>query len=531
MTETTQEKLRRNTRVMMATWAWGQGMNFVRMMVLIDFLSREAYGLWLFSFAILSYFAMYNFGLANAFVKYAAQYTARNEITALSRLLSTGMAIGWGIALAILAVLFFATDWMVRFFGVADISADAHFVLYGVGIATAFTMAFSVYGAVLTGIHRLDLKNYAHVSVQTIEFTTMVILLNLGFGIRSVTVLYAASLVAITLVSALLVYRQVPGLRLNPLLARRACLREIFSQGGRMQLLGIVAMMVSTLDVVLYTKFGGAAFTGVYGAAQRVAQRAQEAAQQGFGALAPVSAELIATRRYEDLAGVYQASLRITAIGCAWMFAYLAVHSEAVMRFVMDEEYEPLAAFALTVVSTGALLHTLTGPGSSMLRGGGFVLIEIVYLVIAIGTFVGLMYLGGPVDWASGIPGNYPIDPAMAAAWPLSLGGASLVFLLLANRFFRAPLLAPFEACWPTLVAAPLLAWCVSWVWRAAALPLPTGRWEALGYVIPTLGAYTAMFVLAAAFLPGLSRSDKEQIVRFVPGGWRLWRHLERFAG
>jgi hypothetical protein len=228
---------------------------------------------------------------------------------------------------------------------------------------------------------------------------------------------------------------------------------------------------------------------------------------------------------------VYQASLRITAIGCAWMFAYLAVHSEAVMRFVMDEEYEPLAAFALTVVASGALVHTLTGPGSSMLRGGGFVLIEIAYLVIAIGSFVAMMYFGSAVAWASGIPGNYPIDPVLAAAWPLSLGGASLVFLLLANRFFRAPVLAPFEACWPTLAAAPLLAWIVSWAWRALALPLPSARWEALAYVIPTLGIYTILFALAAALLPGLSRADKEQIVRFVPGGWRLWRRLERFAG
>ena len=77
MAETTGEKIRRNTRANMIAWFWGQAINLIRMMVLFHFLTKEGYGLWIFAFAIMSYFSIYNFGIGNAFVKFTAEYHAK----------------------------------------------------------------------------------------------------------------------------------------------------------------------------------------------------------------------------------------------------------------------------------------------------------------------------------------------------------------------------------------------------------------------------------------------------------------------
>ncbi len=531
MSESVGEKLRRNTRAMLLTWAWGQGLNFIRMMVLIEFLSTEGYGLWLFAFAIMSYFSIYNFGIANAFVKYAAEYFATNRIDRMSQTLSTGMALGVLLAAGVVAVLLLFTDSMIAFFDVeADNTADLRYVLIGVGLTTAFTLATSVYQAVLTGIQRLDLRNYCYVAVQSVEFTAMVILLNMGYGLRMVVGLYAAGLVANTLLAAMLTYRLVPGIRLNPLRASRTGLRDMLSLGGRMHLLVIVAMLVSTLDIVVFMKFGGAAFVGVYGAAQRVAHRAQGAAQQGFGALAPASADLIARKQYDELAEVYGAAQRFTAVGCAWLFAYSAIFAEPIMRFVMDEEYEAFAAYALTVVSIGVFFHSMTGPGSSMLRGAGRTAREIAYQLLTVVLFAALFFGWKTQGRWSSIPGDFPIDPALVAAWPIALGTASLGFVLVANRFFRAPGFAPFSQSGLLLLVAPTLAYLVRAGWYALEPIEATSRWPAFAVVLPTGALYTLLFFGALWCLPGLTREDRERLIRFVPGGHRFLKQTASAA-
>ena len=166
----------------------------------------------------MSYFSIYNFGIGNAFVKFTAEYHAKKDYKHLSHLLSTGMTIGAMIAVIILCILFLWTEEMLMFFDVnPDNLADATFVLLGVGITTAFMMTFNVYGAVLTGIQRLDIKNYTHVLILTFEFFGTVILLNMGHGIRAVTLTYATGLLITTLIYFFIVKKLRPELSIHPL--------------------------------------------------------------------------------------------------------------------------------------------------------------------------------------------------------------------------------------------------------------------------------------------------------------------------
>jgi hypothetical protein len=61
--------------------------------------------------------------------------------------------------------------------------------------------------------------------------------------------------------------------------------------------------------------------------------------------------------------------------------------------------------------------------------------------------------------------------------------------------------------------------------WVALGFPAPTGRWDAFMTCILTGGVYTVGFAAAMWFLPGLTPSDREQLIRFIPGGHRFIRY------
>ena len=159
MSDTLGEKLLRNTQVSMLAWVWGTVMNFVRMMVLIKFLERAEYGLWIIAFVFMSYFVVYNFGMANTFIKYTAECNSTKDYKRLSHLLSTGMSISLLLAGAIMVVLLFFTDAAISFFNInMENSEDSRLIILGVGLTTALNIGFSVYNGALIGIHRMDIK-------------------------------------------------------------------------------------------------------------------------------------------------------------------------------------------------------------------------------------------------------------------------------------------------------------------------------------------------------------------------------------
>ncbi len=517
MSESVGDKLRRNTRATLLAWVWGQGLNFVRMMVLIYFLDTEGYGLWVFAFSIITYFFFYNVGLNDALVKYTAECTALRDYERLSGLLSTGMAVGLLMGGGVLAFLAGFTDEAIAFFNVSSDNEDAaRFVVLGVGVASALTLAFGVYSAALIGLQRLDINNACRVGTMTLDFMLTVGALSLGYGIRALVTVYTLGIVVYLVVIAIIVARLLPEVRIRPWLARWRYLRAIAALGGKMQALGTVALLVSQLDILLFMRYGGPAFVGAYGAAQKFAQRAQGAALQGFGALAPASADMMARQDHDTLGRVYTGALRLVAVGCAYLFAFTAINSDAVMHFVMGDKFEPIAAYTLVVLSIGYFVHTLTGPGSSMLRGAGMPLREMAYQSLVAVCFVALyLFLRESGDGRT-----------IITLWPVSLIAGSLVFMVLANRFFGVGLASPFFNMLLPLVAAPLLAAAVRLLWEVAPLPAPDDRWTALAAILALGAVYTPLYLAAAWCLPGLTVDDKSAMVRFIPRGERLLGRL-----
>jgi O-antigen/teichoic acid export membrane protein len=505
----------------MITWGFGQVVMVVRMAVYYQYLGEAGYGLWFLAFAIMSYFVFYNFGINNAFIKYTAEFYAKNDFTRLNHILGTGYAAALAIGAAIALVFLLFTDQVIAFFSFEpENAADAYFVVRGIGLATACSIGLGVYNAVLTGLQRLVVLNTCRVTFLTLETGLAFLLLWQGMGIRMLVVLYTVSLILSYIVMAIAIRRYAPDIRINPFLARVPYLKDMVSLGGRMQLLGAVSLVVSTIDGLLFAKMQGLAFVGMYAIARRVSSRAQGAALQAFGALTPASADLHARGDREKLTAVYDMALRITTLGASYLFGFLAINSDYTMLlFQGGDKYSDLSAWALTVLSGALAIHTLTGPGSSMLRGAGVTAREISYHVITLVLFLGFYFGAEALGYSS---------RTLVMTYPAALAVGSLFFIVIANHYYGSRLLAPFDRMILLIPAGPLLAWVVRLGYDALQLDLPWTRWYAIPALFMLGVPFTGLFALAALFVPGLPAADKQQLIRFVPGGRKFARRFLR---
>ncbi|MBI4556962.1 MAG: hypothetical protein HY706_05205, partial [Candidatus Hydrogenedentes bacterium] len=422
--------------------------------------------------------------------------------------------------LGLLAVLFLFTDAVVDFFNIqAANQEDARFVVISIGFVSAFTMIFGVYKATLTGLQRIDITNFCRVSFTTVEFFVGWLLLHFGFGIRGLVFAYCTNVLANTGLMWWFLQRMLPDVRVRAWHARRDCLGPIFSLGGRMQLLGIVAVVVTTVDKLALTIGQGLAFLGAYVIAKGIVEKTQSVPHQAFGALQPASAHLHGVGDYDKLQQVYGAAMRLCGLVAVYIFAFLAFNSDlVVLGYVGLRDSNALSAMALQFLCVSTVIHTLTGPGTSMLRGAGKPLLEMVYQGLMVVMFLIFVNLAT----------RYGDERSIVLSFPVALSIASVVFIALANRYFHAPQLCPLNAMFLPFLAAPFAAFWVRFGWNLLPLAGEMTRWSAAGAVVALGAAYTAVFAALAWFLPGLTPKDKEQLVKFVPFGSHLLQRFKR---
>jgi len=150
-------------------------------------LGDEAFSLWVLIFAVTGYFGLLDLGIRSSIVKYTAEFTAINNMEALSRCLSTSVgfytlmgalaAIGTAIAYFSLPVLFRIPVAFVR-------EARLLLLMSGTGIAVTFPLA--VFAGALEGLQKFSWLQLSQVAIAIVRTVLIVLALQSGEGLLAV---------------------------------------------------------------------------------------------------------------------------------------------------------------------------------------------------------------------------------------------------------------------------------------------------------------------------------------------------------
>ena len=526
--ESVSGKVRRNTRWQILAYAVSEGTRFLLVPVVIEFIALEGYSLVRIAYTFYGFFAVYSFGIHGAYVKYTADYYRRGEYAQLNGLLSVGVLLCVVFGAITVSLVAWQREWIAHVMKPdAQDPETVEFMIVYVAALAAICVVFGVYRAVLTGLQRMDATNLCVIVFNFVQVFVVLGLLFAGYGVRMVITVYGVALAGPLVLMMVVVWRVAPEIRLRPWAIRRDSWAPMLSLGGRMQVLGMVALAAVSIDAVVLFRYLPEAFVGAYLVARQFASRIQTIPMLGFGALVPAGADLLARNAHDTVNAVYRTTQRITLVITAYLFIFLIVNGDLLLvAYLGPAQYSDIAWRTLLALCLASTIHTVTGPGSSLLRGAGKPELEIVYQTLTVVLFSGFIYVA--LHYQATIPAadDQRAEWGLLLSMPVALAIASAVFLVLSNRRFGSPWWFPFNTTLLPIIGGLAVAGILRAVVEFAPISPAENRWVALP-VVGVLGVlYSVAFAALAWYLPGLTSEDKNQVVRLVPIGASLRTRL-----
>lgn len=466
-------------------------------------LSLAEYGLWSIAFVLVAYLATSTVGLSSAYVRYVAHHAARAEFDRVNALLSTGCALTSALALAVLTGAWAGWPVLADWLRIpAALEPAARPVVLAVVTVFLLDVTVSIFRDAMTGAQRHAVVQALWAVSTTVEFLLILILVGAGRGLRGLAEAFIVRTVLHGALSLFAAYRALPWLRLSPRLLSREALGSILRFGGAMQALGLVTMMLWSLERTLAAVLIGLDAAGVMEIAKKLPSTVVSLPGAINAAVQPAASYLRGglerdARAQAAVASLYLRSARYLSASAGLALAFLAVASLPILDVWLGRRY-PGAALLMSAFGVAMHLHMLTGPGTSILAGIGRPAHQLAYIgpnVAALALTVPLAHLicGG---WTA-------VGLGLATAVGTCLGAA--VFLPRACALLHAP--------WPVFAREVLLPGALPWlVAGLATLPAWTlAPTESRLWGLAVLSGCAALYAIGSAGALSLVATAEER--------------------
>jgi len=481
-------KVTRNTFSNVLGYVWATGVALLLVPYTVTRLGVEGFGIWSLIFIVTTYLGLLDFGLKAAIIKYVAEHHTRENQVALNGVVTAGVVLFVGLGAGLTGLALITARPMLDLFRIPPESyGDAMVVLLGAVVYLALTNLSNVFQSVLTGLQRLDWVNLISIGASTLNVVTTVGALELGYGLRGLTVgrliVAGFGLVALAVVSR----RLLPTLRLVPV--PRSLLRQLFGYGARVQVTNLASVVHLQSGKLMLGYFVGVAAVTFYELGFRIAYIANSLPLLLLSALTPAAAELEArARTHERVVQFYVRAARYLTLIVLPIELLPFVGASLLMRGWMGSGYRA-AVPALRALALVFLINlVLTGAGTTVARGVGRPGYEMRYALLVIGINISL---GPPLTAWLGLNG------ALATAVLASVVGSAYFLVLFHREYLCRPVTTFVRDVYVRPVAAVLVAAIVAMV-----VPAAFRSAVASGWILETrLTAWIALMFQTGLFL------------------------------
>jgi O-antigen/teichoic acid export membrane protein len=280
--------------------------NIITGMLLLPFnvahLGKSAYGLWILTASITTYFSMLELGYASAQVKFAAQYRARRDSQALNEIASTMFMLFVGLGIVAYAVVIALALNFERLFNVTPEQASTgRTILLILGVYVALGFPFSVFGGIVNGFQKYYMNGVVSIINVGVQAIVNVIVLLAGYGIIELVATTTAVHILCYVAYRQNAYRVFPGLSIRLKHVKTARLREVTAFSSFLLLIDIAAKVNFATDTMVIGVFMSTAAVAVWTVAQRLIGATRMLTNQLNGALFPVVVDSAAKDRPDRL--------------------------------------------------------------------------------------------------------------------------------------------------------------------------------------------------------------------------------------
>ena len=454
----------------------------------------EAYGIWTTVFILVTYLGLTTLGISNVYIKYVAEFHARKEYDKANSLLSTGLAVTVPACTAVFLAIWLGWNWFSPILHLPPSHAgdgkEAVLIVVGVFLSS---IAFNVFGDVLTGMQQIAATQYFWTASFLVEFVLIFVLVGAGRGIRGLAEAYLIRTVINDGLTLWWAYRKLPWLRLSWRLTRRESIKHVVHFGGLVQFQSLLSTFLNSIERVAALMLVNVSAAGLLDLAKKWPLSLSSVPTAFFAAFLPAASHLDASSdeesRLKNLGDFYLQGARYSNLSTSFFCAVMAFWSAPILHIWLGKQM-PTEGGILTlfvVFSISMQFHMLTGPGTSIMRGMGRVWEEFSYSVPNL-IFLAITL---PASWViahgwTALSIGISVATATVFSSCVLMGRVMRVLHVPLGGFLKrviAPGLLPY-------VAAVLLAWPVD------HLADRLGRWPGAGMLVVAGLLYTALTVV-----------------------------------
>lgn len=455
-------------------------------------LGQEMLGIWDFSWSMVAYFGLIQVGIGSSVNRYVAKYRARGEMERVSEVVSSVAFVQVLMGMVILGLAGLVTCLLPSFWGdrLGRGLGDAQVVLFTLGVSLALQVALAAFTGVITGCHRWDIHNYIKAGWYAATVAAMIVLLQLGLGIRSLAVASLVGLALADLNRVLCAFLLCPEMRIAPHLIRVAMARDAFRFGVKTLTPRIGDLLLNQTSSILIAAFLGPAALALYSRPRSLVQQTEMLVSKLAFVLTPTASALHSTNRREELGELLITATKYAAFISLPITIGLSIMGGPLLLLWMGEDYVNGALVAIIAMGSFSMFTLM--PAMSILTGlNAHGRPGVVHLLTAIcSTGFVLLFLGPFQMGLCGVALAVGVPLTIAYGGYVSVYACGLVGLSWRRFFvqaFRIPLLAvtPMALCLVLFRSLlPTRPLCALWMGSAVGgLLLGATYWR---YVLPS---------------------------------------------
>ena len=476
----------------------------------VHHLGQAAWGLWLLTASLNTYFTVIDLGYGGSITRFVARYRAKEDARAINEITSTLFVLFLGIGALIYGayvLVAFHVDWVFTL--TPEQVALSRTLLLINGLQVAMGVPFGVFGGVMNGFQRYDINNIVSVGTLLLVALANVIVLSSGFGLIEVVAVTTGIRLASKLVFARNAYRVFPLLSVRPSLFRSARLREVSGYSIYGAIGGWAYRLNYLSDTFIIGMFIGPAAVALWAVPRRLSQAVRSFTNQFNNVLLPVVVDSDTRGRVRRLETILVHGTKLSLLGAVPLTATMFLLADPLIPLYVGDQFDasvPVAQVLALVIA----LRVGHATAQVVLRGAdGYRMLAFAHAGMAIAN-VALSV------WWIQVYGL--IGQAMGTLVPLAATSLFVVWPAACRRIRMTPMQAFRRAVWPALW--PLPALIVPILLLKPRLPVTLVS----VFICAGVGLICYM-VVALGFAVGASERAKylSKVAMLMPATWR-WR-------
>ncbi|HVO58031.1 MAG TPA: flippase [Dongiaceae bacterium] len=354
----------------------GQGfilvMTFVTAPYTVHHLGPELFGIVALVQTVAGFAGFLNLGIGRALTKYISELYWKNDWEQINNFFRTAwttcLIAGTAGLIAIAGPRQMIGDAFFR--GGSEVSSVTGYALFVAAFGLFTSMVLEVISAVPGALQRFDLVNSVSVLGGIIRCVGPVVLLKMGYGVKSVLIVNLLSNIVSILVFAYLSHKLIPALKFSPKFNKQAFAKLIgFSIPLFVSALSaIIVARVDRFILAFYMPLAAVTFyTLPYSISEKLAL--------GVGSIAsvvyPFASELHSREAHDKLQELYiRASKLLVLVTLPFMTLLLAVPS-SILKFWLGQEYASQGAVCLALLGIATFLGAMSAVSTVTALGAG----------------------------------------------------------------------------------------------------------------------------------------------------------------